>query len=45
MLFSNEAGTPVCFHAESTATNMTEYPDGADIFITSSHNELLDIKY
>ena len=25
MLFSNAAGAPVCFHAESTAANVTEF--------------------
>ena len=42
MLFSNAAGAPVCFHAESTVANVTEYTSlsGADIFVISSHNEL-----
>ena len=35
VLFSNAAGAPVCFHAEPTVANVTEYISlsGADIFV------------
>ena len=38
MLFLNAAGAPICFHAESTAVNVTKY-------IITSQNELLDKKH